>query len=104
MVKMCGNEAMVISKRFDGNWGHLYTRDLPPFKYFLAVQIPSFISRGEFDALRLLVSFAPMSSECFLQSRKRSYMICGGKMGIPWGKIDIAIYRVLASLEPCFYA
>ena len=29
MVKMCGNEAKVTNKRFDGNWGNLYTRDLP---------------------------------------------------------------------------
>ena len=29
IVKMCGNEAIVISKRSEGNWGHLYTRDLP---------------------------------------------------------------------------
>ena len=36
IVKMCGNEAMVISKRFDGNWGHLYAkRDLPHSNIFL---------------------------------------------------------------------
>ena len=29
MVKMCGNEAKVTNRRFDGNWGNLYTRDLP---------------------------------------------------------------------------
>ena len=28
-----------------------------PFKYFLAIRIPSFLSRGEFDALRLLVYY-----------------------------------------------
>ena len=56
MVRMCGNEAKVTNKRFNGNWGNLYTRNLPaPFKYFLAIRISSFLSRGEFDALRLLV-------------------------------------------------
>ena len=25
-------------------------------------------------------------------------------MGYPWGKIDVAISEVLASLQPCFYA
>ena len=61
MVKMCGNEAKVTNKRFDGNWGNLFSRDLPPFKYFLAIQIPSFLSRGEFDALRLLVKVKKLS-------------------------------------------
>ena len=28
MVKMCGNEAKVTNKRFDGNWGNVYRRDL----------------------------------------------------------------------------
>ena len=35
MVKMCGNEAKVTNKRFDGNWGNLYTRDLPHSNAFL---------------------------------------------------------------------
>ena len=35
MVKMCGNEAKVTNKRFDGNWGNLYTRDLPNSNIFL---------------------------------------------------------------------
>ena len=41
MVKMCGNEAKLTNRRFDGNWGNLYTRDLPhsniflPFEYHL---------------------------------------------------------------------
>ena len=29
MVKTCGNEAKITNRRFDGNWGNLYTRDLP---------------------------------------------------------------------------
>ena len=35
MVKMCGNEAKVTNKRFGGNWGNLYTRDLPHSNIFL---------------------------------------------------------------------
>ena len=35
MVKMCGNAAKVANKRFDGNWGNLYTRDLPHSNIFL---------------------------------------------------------------------
>ena len=34
-VKMRGNEAKVTNKRSDGNWGHLYTRDLPHSNTFL---------------------------------------------------------------------
>ena len=34
-----------------------------PFKYFLAIPIPSFRSRGEFDALRLLVKARIMQNE-----------------------------------------
>ena len=33
--------------------------------------------------------------------------VCIGSVevnGYPWGTIDIAISKVLASLEPCFYA
>ena len=29
MVKMCENEAKLTNRRFYGNWGNLYTRDLP---------------------------------------------------------------------------
>ena len=29
MVKMCGNKVKVTNRRFDGDWGNLYTRDLP---------------------------------------------------------------------------
>ena len=47
MVKMCDNEDKVTNKRFDGNWGNLYTSPIQIFFIFL--------SRGEFDALRLLV-------------------------------------------------
>ena len=42
MVKMFGNEAKVTNRKFDGNWGNLYTRDLPhsniflPFEYHLS--------------------------------------------------------------------
>ena len=54
MVKMCGNEANVTNRKFDGNWGNLYTRDLP---HSLPIRILSFLSRGEFDASRLLVIF-----------------------------------------------
>ena len=54
MVRMCGNEAKVTNKRFDGNWETLY-KGPGPFKYFLAIRISSSLSRGEFDALRLLV-------------------------------------------------
>ena len=35
MVRMCGNEAKVTNKRFDGNWRNLYTRDLPHSDTFL---------------------------------------------------------------------
>ena len=35
MVKMCGNETMVTNKRFDGNWGNLYTRGMPHSNIFL---------------------------------------------------------------------
>ena len=35
IVKMCGNETMINCKRFDGNWGHLYARDLPHSNIFL---------------------------------------------------------------------
>ena len=35
MVKMCGNEAKVTNKRFDGNWGNVYTRDLSYSNVFL---------------------------------------------------------------------
>ena len=35
MVKMCGNQAKVTNKRFDGNWGNLYTRDLLHSNIFL---------------------------------------------------------------------
>ena len=38
MVKMCGNEAKVTNRRFDGNWGNwgnLYTRDLLHLNIFL---------------------------------------------------------------------
>ena len=35
MVKMCGNEDKVTNKRFDGNWGNLYTWDLPYSNIFL---------------------------------------------------------------------
>ena len=35
MVTVCGNEAKVTNKRFDGNWGNLYTRDLPHSDTFL---------------------------------------------------------------------
>ena len=55
IVKMCGNEAIVTNKRFDGKLGKLVYKGPAPFKYFLAIRIPSFLSRGEFDALWLLV-------------------------------------------------
>ena len=55
LLKMCGNEAKVTNKKFDGYWGNLYKQGPAPFKYFLATRIPSFLSRGEFDALWLLV-------------------------------------------------
>ena len=35
MAKMCGNEAKVTNRRFDGNWGNLYTRDLHLTNIFL---------------------------------------------------------------------
>ena len=35
MVKTCGNEAKVTNRRFDRNWGNLYTRDLPHSNIFL---------------------------------------------------------------------
>ena len=35
MVKMCGNEAKITNKWFDGNWENLYTRDLPHSNIFL---------------------------------------------------------------------
>ena len=35
MVEMCGNEDKVTNKRFDGNWGNLYTWDLPHSNIFL---------------------------------------------------------------------
>ena len=35
MVEMCGNEAKVTNRRLDGNWGNLYTRDLPHSNIFL---------------------------------------------------------------------
>ena len=35
MVTMCGNEAKVTNKRFDGNWGNLYTGNLPHSDTFL---------------------------------------------------------------------
>ena len=35
MVKMWGNEDKVTNKRFDGNWGNLYTWDLPYSNIFL---------------------------------------------------------------------
>ena len=35
MVKMCGNEAKVTSRRSDENWGNLYTRDLSHSNIFL---------------------------------------------------------------------
>ena len=35
IVKMCGNEAKVTNKRFDGNWRNLYTRDLLHSNIFL---------------------------------------------------------------------
>ena len=31
LAKMCGNEAKVTNKRFDGNCGNLYTREVPHF-------------------------------------------------------------------------
>ena len=37
MVKMCGNEAKVTNRRFDGNWGNLYARDLPHSNIFFVV-------------------------------------------------------------------
>ena len=54
MVRMFGNEAKVTNKRFDGNWETCIPGTCP-------IQIPScypnitFLSRGEFDALRPLV-------------------------------------------------
>ena len=51
MVKICENEGKVTNKRSDENWGNLYTRDLPYSNIFYTI----FLSRGEFDALRLLV-------------------------------------------------
>ena len=57
MARICGNQAKVTNKRFDGNWVNLYTRDLPaPFRYFLAIRVSSFLSQGEFGALGLLVN------------------------------------------------
>ena len=35
VVKMCENEAKVTNRRFDGNWGNLYTRELPHSNIFL---------------------------------------------------------------------
>ena len=54
MVKMCENEAKVTNKGLMGIGETLY-KGPAPFKYFLALRIPSFLSRGEFDALWLLV-------------------------------------------------
>ena len=51
-VRMCENEAKVTNKRF----GKLVYKGPAPFNYFLAIQISSSLSRGEFDALRVLVS------------------------------------------------
>ena len=45
MVKMCGNEGRVTNKRFDGNWGNLYTRDLPYSNIFLLSEYHLSISR-----------------------------------------------------------
>ena len=43
MVKMCGNEGKVTNKRFDANcMGKLVCKGPALFKYFLAIQIPSF--------------------------------------------------------------
>ena len=55
MIRMCENEAKVTNKRFDGNLGNLYTRDLPHSDTFLLSEYHFFLCRGEFDALRLLV-------------------------------------------------
>ena len=45
MAKMCGNEAKVANKRFNGNWGNLYTRDLPHSNIFLLSEYIFSISR-----------------------------------------------------------
>ena len=45
MVKMCGNEAKVTNKRFVGNWGNFYTRDLPHLNIFLLSEYIFSISR-----------------------------------------------------------
>ena len=42
MVKMCGNEAKVTNKRFDGNWR---IRDLPHSNVFLLSEYHLSISR-----------------------------------------------------------
>ena len=47
-IKMCGMEAKVTNRRFDGNWGNLYVRDL-------SHSIIILLSRTELDAFRLLV-------------------------------------------------
>ena len=45
MVRMFGNEAKVTNKKSDGNWGNLYTRDLPHSIIFLLSEYHIFISR-----------------------------------------------------------
>ena len=55
IVKMCGNDAKVTSKSLMEIGKRVYKGPVP-VKYLLAIRIQSFLSRGEFDALRLLVT------------------------------------------------
>ena len=55
MVRMCGNEAKVTNKKFDGNWETRIQGTWPIQILSCYQKISSSLSRGEFDALRLLV-------------------------------------------------
>ena len=54
MVKMCGNEAKVTNRNLM-EIGETCIQGTCPIQIYLAIRMASFLSRGEFDALRLLV-------------------------------------------------
>ena len=60
---MCGNEAKVTNKRFDGNFGNLYTRDFPHSNIF---------SLFEYHLFYLEVNLMPY---CFLLFLKDIFVL-----------------------------
>ena len=73
---MCGNETKVTSKKFDGNWGNLYTRNLPHSNIFLLYEYNLFY----LEVNLMPYGFLLVTNNSLLFSA-RSKFLGGGRVG-----------------------